>query len=505
MNLLNRMPLSHLPPWLPANERSLLERVMQEGATLAELQKTDFARIREAIGDAQVVLIGEATHGTEEFYRIRADLTKCLLEQDGFDACLCESDFPETFQVNRFVGGAHAVRKLKPQTMVQSNPPATAEESMAGFRERFPRWMWFNNVVRDFVVWLRHFNASNSKRFPVQLLGLDIYSLHRSMDEVITYLMDAGEVQLARQAVRRFSTLTNFPEPADYGKAVVPAQADNVAKVLTDLYKHEHQLRQIPGNGQEFFNAIENAHVVAAAEAYFRQMYIGEVWNLRDSAFLNAITDVIAYLHRQKTAKGISDEPVRVIVWAHNSHVGDASATGARARGQHSLGQLCRQVFGKNKVFIVGFSTFGGTVRAAKHWGGDDKVVALKPAVEGSHEYLLHLIAQNLRQNSFGYTLRSNSPSAEMDSAARELFQTDRVERFVGVSYNPDTEMQSHYSTCCLSNQFDCIVHVDQTSALRVDQVVATALTKSGQWDNPKCDKQRMDLLKQHADDVSRS
>lgn len=495
MNLFNRMPLHHLPPWLPANERSLLARAMREGVPLAELQRTNFARIREAIGDAQIVLIGEATHGTEEFYRIRADLTKCLLEQDGFDACLCESDFPETFQVNRFVGGTHAIRKLTSQTMVHSSPPATAEEAMAGFRERFPRWMWFNDAMRDFVLWLRHFNASRRKRFPVQLLGLDIYSLHRSMDEVVNYLMDAGEESLCRQVIRRYSTLNKFPEPSDYGKAAVPAQADNVAKVLTDLYKHENQLQQMPGNGQEFYNAIENAHVVAAAEAYFRQMYTGDVWNLRDSAFLNTITSVITYLRQQKTAKGISNEPVRVVVWAHNSHIGDASATGVRARGQHNLGQLCRQVFGKDKAFIVGFSTFGGTVRAAKYWGGDDSVVALKPAMEGSHEYLLHLLAQNLRWNAFGYILRSNSHSAEIDTAARELFQTERVERFVGVSYKPDTEIQSHYSTCCLSNQFDYIIHVDQTSALRVEQIAAT------QWDESRGERKRMDLLKQHGHD----
>jgi len=502
MNLFTRTPLSHLPPWLPANERSLLERMMQEGESLAELQRTNFARIREAVGDAQIVLIGEATHGTEEFYRIRADLTKCLLEQDGFDACLCESDFPEMFQVNRFIGGTHAVRKLKPQMTVRS-PPTTVDEAMAGFRDRFPEWMWLNDSMRDFVLWLRHFNkmASSSNRFPVQLLGLDIYSLHRSMDEVVNYFMDAGEIQLAQEACRRYSTLNNFrPEPTDYGTAAVPAQADNVAKVLTDLYQHENLLHQIPGNGQEFFNAIENAHVVAAAEAYFRQMYTGGIWNLRDSAFLNALQDVIEYLRKQKTAKGIIDEPVRVVVWAHNSHVGDASATEAGARGQYNLGQLCRQVFGKNKVFIVGFTTFEGTVRAAKHWGGDGAVVALNPAVEGSHEYLLHLVAKNLQRNAFGYTFRSNTPRAETDTAARELFQTERVERFVGVSYHPDTELQSHYSTCSLSNQFDYTIHVDQTSALQVNQVAATML-KNGHWDKTEVEKRRMYLLEDHGDD----
>jgi hypothetical protein len=166
LNLYPRMPLFHLPPWLPANEHLLLQQVMQEGTLLPELWWTNIFCIHEAIGEAEVTLIGEAMHGMEDFYHIHANLMKCLLVQDGFDACLCESNFLETFQVNWFVGGSHAVRNLKPQTVIQP-PSIMVDEAMAGFQDHFFMWMWWNNAMRDFVLWLRDFNSSNGRHFPI--------------------------------------------------------------------------------------------------------------------------------------------------------------------------------------------------------------------------------------------------------------------------------------------------------------------------------------------------
>ena len=405
-----------------------------EGVSLEELQRTSFQHIREAIGDScQVVLIGEATHGTDEYYQIRADLTKALLLEDDFDAVLCEGDFPPFFELNRFVGASPASRMLSPQGFQDKTPSqkeeeashsveTTVDQAMAGFKDRFPEWMWLNNVMREFATWLRDFNRSRSlqksetPRLAVQLLGLDIYSLFRSVDEVIEYLVDAGETKMAEQTRRCYGSLNSFrPEPSAYGWAVdhgiVQSQAAKVAKVLVSLYNNENRLYQIPGNGAELFNAIENARVVEAAEAYYRLMFLpsDDTWNLRDSAFLDMIKDTISYIEQQKKERGDSSK-ARVIVWAHNSHIGDAAATVHASRGQFNVGQLCRQVFGKNNVYNIGFSSYTGTVRAAQKWGGKHQVMKLNPAVEGSHEYLLHLLAQKRAQNAFGFTLRSNSP-----------------------------------------------------------------------------------------------
>jgi len=475
-----------------------MERITHtEGVSLEELQRTSFQRIRAAMGDScQVVLIGEATHGTDEYYQIRADLTKALLLEDDYDAVICEGDFPPFFELNRFVGASPASRMLSPQGFQDKTPDqkeekashsveTTVDQAMAGFKDRFPEWMWLNNVMREFATWLRDFNRSRSlqesetPRLPVQLLGLDIYSLFRSVDEVIEYLVDAGETKMAEQTRRRYGTLDSFrPEPSAYGWAVdhdiVKSQAAKVANVLVSLYKNENRLYQIPGNGAELFNAIENARVVEAAEAYYRQMFVpGEnTWNLRDSAFLDMIKDTISYIEQQKKERGDSSK-ARVIVWAHNSHIGHATTS----RGQFNVGQLCRQVFGKNNVYNIGFSSYTGTVRAAQKWGGEHHVMKLNPAVEGSHEYLLHLLAQKRAQNAFGFTLRSNSPtlpdpSLLVDMEARALFDASRIERFVGVSYHPETELQSHYSTCNLAQQFDFILHVDHSNALRVDKAM---------------------------------
>lgn len=483
-----------------------LIRNENHGISLSQLHRTSFQQIRDAIGEScQVVLIGEATHGTEEFYRIRIELTKALLE-DGFDAVLCEGDFPPFSEVNRFVGGAQGGR----ETVSAQSPrePDNDEESfsntgssaaitkvsqaMAGLRDRFPEWMWSNNAMREFVIWLRHFNSRRAQSssgqeknetitgdrrlFPIQLFGLDIYTLFRSADEVIGYLYGAGEFDLARQAQDRYSTLNSFrPEPKEYGRAVhndtITSQASNVAKMLTALYQHENRLYQNSGNGQELFNAIENARVVAAAESYFRQLFEEDdmTWNLRDSAFLNTVKEVITHVEQQKKALGRGSEKARVIVWAHNSHVGDARATENASKRKHSLGQLCREAFGKQNVYIIGFSSYDGKVRAASHWGGRDQVMELNPAFEGSHEYLLHMIAKKRTQNAFGYTLRSNSGSATVDEVARKLLKMDRVERFVGANYIPETELRSHYLICNMSEQFDFILHVDHSTALHVD------------------------------------
>eukprot|EP00978_Attheya_sp_CCMP212_P030180 scaffold110004_cov33-Attheya_sp.AAC.3 len=462
----------------------------KEGTSLQDLRQSSFRCVREAIGDAQVVLIGEATHGTEEFYQIRAELTKTLLKKDGFDAVLCEGDFPPFFELNRYVGGAPPFKDLPRSSLPKETP--SAQVAFEGFQERFPQWMWQNDVMYEFVQWLREFNsARKNQTCPVQLLGLDIYSMFQSMDEVLSYLKETmtqedGLVSTPRrfkEARQRYATLNCFrPEAQDYFRAIyqdlVSSQSHNVTKVLAKLCQEQRRLDQIPGDGQELFNAIQNARVVSCAEAYYRELILGGdvTWNIRDTAFLEAIVETMTYIQAQKKRQApphLSSKKARVIVWAHNSHVGDARASLESTKsGKLTLGQLCRETFGKENVFIFGFSTHDGFVRAAKEWGGNDSIMQLNPSFENSVEYLLHTAAITRGEKSFGYLLRSNGggglSSGKVDEAAKEILSNDMIQRFVGVNYIRWNELRSHYTMCRMSEQYDFILHVDRTSALRV-------------------------------------
>lgn len=481
---LNRLPLPSavLTPQPSAVSNlvqvPLLERMIhEEGTSLQELEATSFQRIRDAIGDeCQVVLIGDATHGTQEFYRIRADLTKSLLVEQ-FDAVLVEGDFAPIYELNRFIGGARPYRELTQSLASNHYVSLLLDHAMAGLEERFPTWMWRNDVMEDFVVWLYSFNQARQSagELPIQLLGLDIYSLFRSIDEVIDYLSKAGEVALANAAKRYYSTLSSFrPEPKGYSTALddrkTESQAQNAARVLSSLSRQAQRLGKLSRNGDELFHALQNAKVVAAAEAHFRQSSMGAdvVWKLRDHAFLERIKDTMTFIEQRKER----GKKARVIVWAHNSHVGDALATEHAARGVFNVGQLCRQEFGNDHVYIVGFTTHDGTVRAAREWGERDGIMKLNPSFEGSHEYILHSVAKWRRKNAFAYVFQSNSPQkSSIDEAAREVFGVDRLERFIGVSYDRESELRSHYSICRASEQFDCLLHVDSSTALIVNKV----------------------------------
>jgi erythromycin esterase-like protein len=460
----------------------LFEKIIhKEGTSLPELQATRFERIRTAIGDdCRVVLIGDATHGTEELYHVRAELTKALLLYSNFDAVLCEGGLPEFLELNRFV--ATPSREL-PHTSLATNKATSLENALDVFLDRFPTWMWRNDVMQDFCLWLKMFNqARRPELLPVQILGIDIYSLFQSIDEVIHYLKEAGETALENDVTIYYSTLNSFrPEPKDYQMALdfdrVKSQAENVDKVVAALSRQSNRLSRISGNGHELFYALQNARIVAAAESYFRQSYIGAAfsWNLRDKAFLDMINDTMSFIETKKGSKA------RIVVWAHNSHVGDALATAHQARNVINMGQLCRQQFAKDHVYIIGLTTHEGTVRAARKWGELDGVMKLNPSFEASHEYILHSAAKRRRQNAFCYIFRSKAPQqkAYVDDAARQVFGVDRLERFVGVSYDRGKELQFHYTTCRASEQYDSIIHIDHSTALRVDRV-----NQYGKWNS---------------------
>jgi erythromycin esterase-like protein len=466
------------------DEEMLIDRVVhEEGVSLQqELRDTFFQRVRQAVGEETlVVLIGEGTHGTEEFYRFRNDLTKDLLQKGGFDAVICEGEVSAFQKLNRLVLPSSASSDAS-----IGMASTSLKDAISGlFHDQFPEWMWSNDAMVEFVAWLREFNNNNRfEQQPVLLFGMDIHHLFQSMDNVIHYLIKKEEDSLLDMARHTYATLYGFrPEPKDYGKAIyyntVPSQADAVSRVTRALEQETNKWYHDPHRNAalEAFCALENAHVVAASEVYYRQYYFPghpTPWNLRDTAFLDTIQRVMSYLAQQKKKGTCEDEEpssVRIVVWAHNSHIGDAHATGFFAdTGQISLGRLCRQAFGKERVYLVGCLTRSGTVRAAHHEGGPGGIMWLRPTIEGSHEDLLHTISRRRGQNAFGYILRSNaSTEQKVDVAAQELFRKERLERFVGSSYLPATEIQSHYSLCKLSEQFDFVLHIDQTTALRVD------------------------------------
>ncbi|TMW64386.1 hypothetical protein Poli38472_013008 [Pythium oligandrum] len=476
---------------------------------LSVLAENQFQRLREAVGDARVVLIGEETHGTQEFYRLRAEITKALVEKEGFSLVLCESDFPTFYNLHRFVGGAHSVSResrasssssasavehpsvLKPLVKPASapepsnKPPTTAEEVMEVLKERFPVWMWRNEVVRDFVEWLQRENlrrelldAHNDPRpIPVALFGLDIYSMFGSTDQVVSYL-DAVDPAMAERARKRYAVLQHFrPHEEHYCRAVlrgqVPPQHNPIRKMLQELQDKATEFKHIFGDGDEYFNAHENARVVVAAEEYYRQSYFGGsmTWNIRDKAMVEMIVNALQ-LHDEKLQQaGQGKVKARAVVWAHNSHIGDASATEQYTRwGQVNVGHLVREALGEDQCFLIGLSTATGTIRAARGWNGRDYVMELNPPLPGSIGDLLHQVSQSKQEKDFALLLRSNSPTRHLspeDVKARDLLTEPRLERFIGVQYLKSSELQSHYSQCQLSKQFDMVIHLEQTSALR--------------------------------------
>jgi erythromycin esterase-like protein len=393
------------------------------------------------VGDARFVLIGEATHGTHEFYAARAEMTRKLVEQHGFCAVAVEADWPDAYRVNRYVRGRGTDR--------------TAEEALRGF-ERFPAWMWRNTDVLDFVTWLRERNDTVADRDKAGFYGLDLYSLHRSADEVISYLRDADPAA-AERARERYSCLDHRGDDGQaYGRGAAFGAGEDcerqVLEQLVDLQRHAHELARRDGllTEDEAFHAERNARLVQAAERYYRTMFRGRVssWNLRDEHMTETLDALGQHLETQR------GEPAKIVVWAHNSHLGDAEATEVSAHGEFNVGQLVRERRpGESR--LIGFTTSTGTVTAAHDWGAPADRTPVRPALRGSVEELFH----DTGHKEFLLHL-ATSPSAA------EVLRSARLERAIGVIYRPHTERVSHYFRARMADQFDTVIHIDETSAL---------------------------------------
>ncbi len=398
----------------------------------------DYDGLVERLGRARVVLIGEASHGTHEFYRERAEITRRLIVEQGFRAVAAEADWPDAYRVNRYVRGRGNDR--------------SADEALRGFK-RFPAWMWRNEVVVDFVQWLRAHNESlDDPRHRAGFYGLDLYSLFGSIESVLGYL-DRVDPEAAKRARYRYSCFDHYGEDTQaYGYATSfgmkrPCE-DEVVAQLVELSKRASEYAAADGREapEEFFAAEQNARLVRNAEEYYRTMFSGRVssWNLRDRHMAETLAALAGHLEQRDGGK--------VVVWAHNSHLGDARATEMGACGELNVGQLVRECYGRDAV-LVGFSTYTGTVTAADDWDAPPRTKRVRPGLAGSYEALFHAAGVP----RFLLMLEGDVPDE-----ARER----RLQRAIGVIYRPETERVSHYFHARLAAQFDALIHIDETRAL---------------------------------------
>ena len=416
----------------PARDRPLPELVTEVAEPLPDLDDPAFGEHFDRWGDRRVVLLGEASHGTSEFYRARAAITRRLVEEHGFDLVAVEADWPDAAAINRYV--TH-------QSAREFDEPAFT---------RFPTWMWRNTDVEAFVDWLRSHNAHRSDaRDPVGFHGLDIYNMRGSIAAVLDYL-DEVDPEAARVARERYGCLTPWQnDPATYGRAVVTqGYRDCEEQVVAQLQELlEKRLKYEAADGASFLDAVQNARLVESAERYYRTMYYGGAnsWNLRDTHMFETLEHLL-------DARG---PDARAVVWAHNSHIGDARATEMGVvRGELNIGQLCRERWGDDAA-LLGFGTHTGTVAAASDWGGEMHVKQVRPSRHDSYERLSH----DAGPERFLLDL-------DRDPALRQRLVEQRLERFIGVIYRPETELASHYADASLPRQFDGWVWFDETEAV---------------------------------------
>jgi erythromycin esterase-like protein len=443
---------------MPDTSTNALSKAVREDAYPLTGVASDYDPLMELIGDARFVLIGEASHGTHEFYQKRAEITKRLILERGFTAVAVEADWPDAYRVNRYVRGI--------------NDDVSSEAALSGFK-RFPIWMWRNTVVRDFVDWLRVYNDKLSPEISkTGFYGLDLYSLFASIEAVINYL-EKVDPDAAKRARYRYSCFEHFGEDSQaYGYSagfdISKSCEDEVVNQLVEMQQHTENYARRDGRvaEDEFFYAEQNARLAKDAEEYYRTMFAGQVssWNLRDRHMAGALDALVAHLDRQ-------GKRTKVVVWEHNSHIGDARATQMGTEGELNVGQLVRERYVSETV-LIGFSTYTGTVTAASDWDGPYERKHVRPALPESYEALFH-------ETGFSRFLLNL-----VDGKSKQGLQESRLERAIGVIYLPRTERISHYFKTHLPNQFDTIIYLDETHA--VEPLDRTPVWEKGEGEAPE-------------------
>lgn len=420
-------------PVTPEQGLSVVDALRKAVEALPAIDDPSFADAFDRFALARVVLLGEASHGTSEFYRARAAITRRLIERHGFTIVAMEADWPDAAAIDSYV-------RQRPGEPMRSTPFT-----------RFPTWMWRNRDVDDFVEFLRHHNSGRPFEERVGFYGLDLYSMTSSIAAVLAYL-DRIDPLAAAEARARYACLAPWSrEFAAYGRASLSkgyalCEAP-VTRALVDLL--QKRLQYASRDGEQFFDATQNARLVANAERYYRVMYYGshESWNLRDQHMFDTLQHVLAWAGTDRKA----------VVWAHNSHIGDARFTDmGTERGELNIGQLCRQHYGPDAA-LIGFGTYSGTVAAASEWDAPMEIKAVRPSRPDSYEALCHQVGQE----RFLLDLRRG-----LDASLRSVLAQPRLERYIGVIYRPETERWSHYSYASLPDQYDGFVWLDETHAV---------------------------------------
>ena len=424
----------------PTADSALINALRETAYPLAGSAR-DYDPLIGRIGEARFALLGEASHGTHEFYCERAEITKRLIAEKNFTAVAVEADWPDAYRVNRYVRGA--------------SDDVDAMEALADFR-RFPTWMWRNTVVVEFIEWLRAYNdALPPGAEKVGFYGLDLYSLHASMKAVLRYL-EKVDPEAAKQARERYSCFDHVGEDTQaYGLMTRlnlsrSCEEEVIGQLLEMQRRAADYVRRDGRLDDDLFYAEQNARLVKNAEAYYRSVFLEEVssWNLRDRHMAETLDALVAHLGRKGSR-------AKIAVWEHNSHLGDARATEMGQRGELNVGQLTREKYGSEAV-LVGFTTHHGTVTAASDWGKPAERKRVRPALAGSYEALFHAA----KRDRFLLVLNDS------DVMLQQL-GVPRLERAIGVIYRPETERQSHYFRARLPNQFDAVLHFDETSAVK--------------------------------------
>lgn len=409
---------------------ALLRRVAEPLPSPADA--VAFGRHFDRYGDARVVLLGGATHGSSQFYRARAAISRHLIEHHGFTIVAVEADWPDAARIDDYVR--------------HQAPRPHRGDAVA----RFPSWMWRNLELLEFADWLRAHNADRAADARVSFRGLDIYSLSESIHAVLTYL-DRVDPGAAIEARRRYGCLTPWQdEPSDYGRAALMSGRSNCEEravaQLRDVL--DRRLDNMRDDGEAWFDAVQNARIVRAAERYYRAMFVSstESWNLRDRHMFGTLEALLAH----------QGDGAKAIVWAHNSHIGNAAATAMGWQGEFNVGELCRMAHGDEAV-LIGFGTDHGAVAAASDWGGPMEIKTVRPARHDSYEHAFH-------QSGIARFLTDwrRPDKAGVANALRD----PRLERAIGVVYRPEIEREGHYFEAVMAEQFDAFVWFDETNAV---------------------------------------
>lgn len=418
----------------------------------------DYEPLLDAIGNARLVLLGDASHGTHEFYRERAQITRRLIREKDIAAVAVEAGWPDAYRVNCYVRGEG-----------DAGDPIAA----LGEFQHFPAWMWRNQDVVDFIAWLRAYNDGLSAGAPkIGFYGLDFYSLYGSAQKVVEYL-DRADPEAARRARYRYGCFDHFGEDTQaYGYAasinMTQSCENEVVGQLLELQRQRGEYARRDGRvaEDELFFAEQNARLVRNAERYYRSMFGGRVssWNLRDSHMADTLEALSVHLERQSGQAG------RIVVWEHNSHLGDARATGPGEEGQCNVGQFMRERHG-DQCFLAGMTTYHGTVTAASDWDGPAQQKRVRPALQGSYEAVFHEVGFP----QFSLLLRSGH-------AAISELQEPKLERAIGVIYRPESERPNHYFFARMPRQFDAVLHFDTTRAVEPLER-SISWTKGEEWE----------------------